>query len=184
MYEQGVWFLRLSAVLLLASFANYAALPSKDKAVKTAAVAQVEEIQEAVAMPASEQPSSIRRGRDVRVPPVPDTRTLKNKVKSGKAIQSGRRAKDIVKRKRRRAASQEKPETTPTGVVFGSENFLRARQPQRAQQGYEPLSRRQSRIPASARSDADTSLRSKSSAQEAFTISVSPDKIKNLQFSL
>lgn len=204
-YEQGVWFLRLSAVLLLASFANYAALPSKDKAVKAAAVAQVEEIQEAVAMPASEQ-SSVRQGTDVSVPPVPDTRAPKTQLRSGKAIRSGRRAKDTRKknlqparrgvvRKRRRAASQGKPKTTSTGVVFGSNNFLRARQPQasvaaaasaagRVCQGNVPLTLRQSRIPASAHRVADKPPRSTSSAQEPITISMSPSKIKRLQFSL
>mgnify|MGYP004079723321 CR=1 FL=1 len=102
-YEQGVWFLRLSAVLLLASFTNYASLPSKRKSAP--AVAQVEEIQEAVAVPAApavpETQQGVRQGvqgvrqgvrqgvqgmqggADISVPPLPNSSAKKKTKRRG-----------------------------------------------------------------------------------------------------
>jgi hypothetical protein len=207
-YEQGVWFLRLSAVLLLASFANYVTLPSKDKPLKTPAVAQVEEIQEAVAVPASEENSSIQQGADISAPPVPDTRTQKNKSSAGKVIQSGTRVKNTRKslntaapkpirrgfvRRRRRATSQEKPKTTSAGVVSGSTNIIQmaSRKPpaaaSRVQLGSVPVSRSKALVAdpiVANRAVAARPPRSQSSAQEPITISMHPSKVKHLKFSL
>lgn len=183
-YEQGVWFLRLSAVLLLASFANYATLPSKDKAAKPAAVAQVEEIKEAVAMPALQQSSSIRQGVDIQVPPLPGIQTPNMNVRFGKVIESGTRVKDTRKltlqpfrrgvvRKRKRAASQDKPRATYAGLSASLTNLPNV-----------PLNLRQSRTMASANTVAEKPPRATSSGQEPLTISMSPSEIEHLQLSL
>ena len=183
-YEQGVWFLRLSAVLLLASFANYATLPSKDKAAKPAAVAQVEEIKEAVAMPAPQPPSSIRQGVDIQVPPLPGIQTPHMNVRSGKVIESGMRVEDTRKltlqpfrrgvvRKRKRAASQEKFRATHAGSSTELTNLPNV-----------PLNLRQSRTMATANIIAEKTPRGTSSKQKPLTISMSPSKIEHLQLSL
>lgn len=208
MYEQGVWFLRLSAVLLLASFANYVTMPSKDKPSKTPAVAQVEEIQEAVAMPASQESFSIQQGIDNSVPPVPDTQTPKNKFNVGETIRSKRRAKETRKgdtlkpirrggmRKRRRAASYGKPKTTSASLVSGSNKIVRMTKQQPPivagatafiQKGSVPASRPKALLtdPVVANAAATARpLRSHSSAREPITISMHPSKVKHLKFSL
>ena len=140
-YEQGVWFLRLSAVLLLASFTNYASLPSKRKSAP--AVAQVEEIQEAVAVPAApavpETQQGVRRGvrqgvqgvrggADISVPPLPNSNAKKKTKRrgvKGSRIEERQKSQASVARnqirsgsvrKRRRAASQGKPTAAGAGV--------------------------------------------------------------------
>ena len=207
-YEQGVWFLRLSVVLLLASFANYVSLPTKDKLLKTSAVAEVEEIQEAVAVPASEGAPSIQQGADISAPPLPDARTRKNKVSAGKAMKSKRRGKNAREgkslkpirrggmRNRRRAASHGKPKTTSAGLVSGSNKIVQmanrqppsiAGAPAYFRKGSVPTSRSKAPLADPVVANASVAARpprSRSSAREPITISMHPSKIKHLQFSL
>ena len=154
-YEQGVWFLRLSAVLLLASFTNYASLPSKRKSAP--AVAQVEEIQEAVAVPAvpavPETQQGVRRGvrqgvrrgvqgvrggADISVPPLPNSNAKKKTKRrgvKGSRIEERQKSQASVARnqirsgsvrKRRRAASQGKPTATATSTAVRGAAGVRA----------------------------------------------------------
>lgn len=209
-YEQGVWFLRLSAVLLLASFANYATLPTKDKPLKTPAVAQVEEIKEAVAVAApSQEDSSVQQGADISVPPIPNTPSQKKTFTAGTSMKKNKRVKNArgkksfnpvrrgVIRKRRRAASHGKPKTTSAGLVSGSNisnNHMTPRQtpniaaaPAFFHKGTVPISRSKALLadPVVAKAAvAATPPRSQSGAGEPITISMHPSKIKHLKFSL
>jgi hypothetical protein len=207
-YAQGVWFLRLSVVLMLASFANYVTLPSKNKPTKTPDVAQVEEIQEAVAVPASEENNlsgqqTVQQGAVVRVPPVPNTQHKQDKKDAGKAILRGRRVRDARKargptilksarpgvvRKRRRAASQGKPQPTPVGVISGLGTTVRARKKDQLQAaGARFRARKVPPEAARAPPHAPPHIRPPSrqtSAQQPITISMHPSQIKKLQFSL
>lgn len=209
-YEQGVWFLRLSAVLLLASFANYVTLPTKDKPLKTPAVAQVEEIKEAVAVAVpSQEDSSVQQGADISVPPIPNTPSQKKTFTAGKLIKKDKRGKDArgkkpfnpirrgVIRKRRRAASHGKPKTTSGGLVSSSTNKIvqmttrkapnMAAAPAFFQKGTVTVSRSKALLadPRVAKAAvAATPPRSQSGAEEPITISMHPSKIKHLKFSL
>ena len=206
-YEQGVWFLRLSAVLLLASFANYVTLPTRDKPVKAPAVAQVEEIKEAVAVAApSQEDSSVQQGADISVPPIPNTPTQKRTLTAGKSIKNNKREKDArgkkpfipirrgVIRKRRRAASHGKPKTTSAGLVSGSNKIVQmttrqtpniAAAPAFFQKGTAPVTRSNHGVHSAAKAAvAATPTRSQWGAKEPITISMHPSKIKHLKFSL
>jgi hypothetical protein len=208
-YEQGVWFLRLSAVLLLASFANYVTLPTKDKPIKTPAVAQVEEIKEAVAVAVpSQEDSSVQQGADISVPPIPNTPSQKNAFTAGKLIKKDKRGKDArgkkpfnpirrgVIRKRRRAASHGKPKTTSAGLVSSSNKIVHmttrkapnmAAVPAFFQKGTVTVSRSKALLadPHVAKAAvAATPPRSQSGVKEPITISMHPSKIKHLKFSL
>lgn len=166
-YEQGVWYLRLSAMLLLASFTNYASLPSKRAAKTDKPVAQVvEEIQEAVAVPApaNVEPTpaaapTLQRGERLQVPSVPETNAARPKF-----VQSGRRM-----RKRRRGVSAGAKRQPEYGISAGTS--LRKPTP-RATTTTAPASLTRNVPPKS------------SEVRKPITISMNPTQIRNLKLSL
>lgn len=178
--------MRLSVVLLLASFTNYASLPSRAKRTPTAVVAQVEEIQEAVAVPAAR--GAVRQGVAARAPPVPQLNTDSGNNNNKRMIEAAAARPPIQRgniRKRRRAASQGKP----TGGVGGnlvSGSIVKITRP--TVLPAVPLSAvHMGKVPRNYRNTANyqkTNSSRASKVQKPTTISMPPGELKNLQFSL
>lgn len=169
-YEQGVWYLRLSAMLLLASFTNYVSLPQKRAENTGKPVAQVvEEIQEAVAVPAptdvepafAAAPSSLQRGERLQVPSVPETTAARPT-----AVQSGRRM-----RKRRRGVSAGAKRQPEYGISAGTS--LREPAPPQATTTTAPPASLTRNVPPKS-----------SSVRKPITISMNPTQVRNLKLSL
>lgn len=173
-YEQGVWYLRVSAALLLASLTTYASNARRKATEIDKPVAQVvEEMQEAeaVAAPVSvasseplPAPAAFQRGARLQVPSVPAS-AQPQAVRSGRKMRNRRRGVSLGVQRR---PSTTLPSTNTLGISAGT-SLGKISTTERAR-----LHPHMRNVPA----------RASSSVREPISIHMNPNQVKNLKLSL